>query len=925
MNGDMSGAAQAYLAAIVESSDDAILSKDLDGIVQSCNAAGERIFGYTAAELVGKPVRILIPPERQAEEDEILARLRRGERIDHFETVRLRKDGSRVDISLTVSPVRDATGRIIGASKIARDITGQQRTRTAQSYLAAIVESSEDAILSKNLDGIIQSCNARGEELFGYTAAELVGQSIRRLIPPDRQFEEDEILARIRRGDRIEHFETVRLAKDGRPIDISLSVSPIRDGDGRIVAVAKVARDITEQKRLARELEAQREWFRVTLASIGDAVIASDPDGRVTYMNAPAQNITGWTTSEAIGQPLAHVFNIINEKTRKPVENPADLVLRTGHVVGLANHTVLIDRNGVERPIADSAAPIQGADGGMIGVVLVFRDVTDERRAADAVAEQREWFETTLGSIGDAVVATDVNGRVVFMNPIAEHLTGWRFSEGRGRSCADVFNIINENSRRTVESPVTRVLAEGMVVGLANHTVLIAADGTERPIDDSGAPIRSRDGRIVGVVLVFRDVSDRRRRELDRRDASLDRERLLEAERAARADAERASRVKDEFVAMVSHELRTPLNAMLGWTQLMVRPDVEPDVIARGVDVITRNTRLQAQLISDLLDISRIVSGKLQLDIEDVDLASVVAEAIDTVQRDADGKRIAITRELDKAVGMIAGDAARVQQIIWNLLANAIKFTPEGGQISVRLAKVGSGAEITVADTGVGIRPEFLPHIFDRFQQADQSITRRFGGLGLGLSIVKHLVDLHGGSVSADSAGIGQGATFTIMLPSSTGATVMAGRSDAVAKEPVQPRDSLSGIRILVVEDEPDTCEFLDRFLRGYGAEVVIAHSAAEALSRIDGDKVDIVISDIGLPDVDGYDLMNHIRSLPASAGGATPAIALTAYARTADRTRAFRAGYQAHLSKPIEPTELFATISSFAGLIDGRRRDAEL
>jgi PAS domain S-box-containing protein len=917
---ESSAAAQAYLAAIVESSDDAILSKDLNGIIQSCNAAGERIFGYSCSELIGKPVRLLIPPERQTEEDVILARIRRGERVEHFETVRLTKDKRRIDVSLTISPVRDSSGRIIGASKIARDITEQKRARAAQAYLAAIVESSDDAILSKNLEGIIQSCNARAEELFGYTAGELVGHSIRMLIPADRQGEEDVILDTIQRGGHLDHFETVRLTKDGRALDVSLSVSPIRDSDNRIVGVAKIARDITEQKRLARELEVQREWFSVTLGSIGDAVIAADPDGRVTYLNEPAEALTGWPSSEANGQPLAEVFNIVNEKTGKQIENPAELVVRTGSIVGLANHTALIDRKGVHRPIADSAAPIRAADGEIIGVVLVFRDVTEERRAEDALAEQREWFETTLQSIGDAVIATDVHGLVVFMNPIAEQLTGWRLAEASGRPCADIFNIVNENSRRTVESPVAHVLAEGTVVGLANHTVLISADGTERPIDDSGAPIRSRDGRIVGVVLVFRDVSERRRADLERRDATLERDRLLEAERAARADAERASRVKDEFVAMVSHELRTPLNAILGWTQLMVKPGAPPDVIARGLDVIARNTRLQTQLIADLLDISRIVSGKLRLDIEQIDLARVVSDAIDTVQREADDKGIALTRRLDGKVGAIAGDAARIQQIIWNLLSNAIKFTPAGGQVVVRLRKAGTDAEITVTDTGAGIRPDFLPQIFDRFQQADQSITRRFGGLGLGLSIVKHLVELHGGTISAASGGIGRGTTFTIVLPSSIGArTADRSPSDTGARE--QIRDSLSGLRILVVEDEPDTSEFLDRFLRGYGADVVLARSAEEALSRLANDRVDIVVSDIGLPGIDGYELMHRVRQLPTTAGGAIPAIALTAYARTEDRTRAFRAGYQAHLAKPIEPPELLATIASFAELTEARRR----
>src|SRR5262245_27570128 len=423
MNSPPAAAAQAYLAAIVESSDDAILSKDLNGIIQSCNAAGERIFGYSAAELIGKSVRQLIPPERQSEEDEILARIARGERVEHFETVRLTKDHRRIDVSLTISPVRDVSGRIVGASKIARDVTEEKRARTAQAYLAAIVESSDDAILSKDLNGVIQSCNVRAGQLFGYTTAELVGHSIRMLIPPDRQAEEDHILDTIRRGGHLEHFETVRLRKDGSPVEVSLSVSPIRDPDGGIIGVAKIARDITEPKRLERELAAQREWFRVTLGSIGDAVIASDADGRVTYLNEPAGTVTGWTTRDAIGRPLAEVFNIVNEKTRMRVENPADLVLRTGGIVGLANHTVLIDRSGVERPIADSAAPIRTNDGHITGVVLVFRDVTEERRAEDAIAEQREWFETTLESIGDAVIATDIHGRVVFMNPIAEHLT----------------------------------------------------------------------------------------------------------------------------------------------------------------------------------------------------------------------------------------------------------------------------------------------------------------------------------------------------------------------------------------------------------------------------------------------------------------------------------------------------------------------
>src|SRR5262245_677910 len=565
MKYNQSSPTDAYLAAIIESSEDAILSKDLNGTIRSCNAAAERIFGYTPAELIGQSVRVLIPSDRQAGEDEIMTRIRRGERVDHFETIGLTKDGRRIDISLTVSPVHDASGAIIGASKIARDISETKRSRAAQAYLAWSAQRSGAPIISKDLNGIVQSWNAAAERMFGYSAAEFVGRSIRLLIPPDRQAEEDDILVRIRAGERIDHFETVRVTKDGRPLNISLSVSPVRDDVGTIIGVAKVARDVTEQKRLARELAEQQKWFRVTLGSIGDAVIASDPDGRITYMNTPAQALTGWAADETQGRGLADVFQIVNEKTREAVENPAGLVIRSGHIVGLGNHTILIDRHGAEHPIADSAAAIRDDAGRILGVVLVFRDVTEERRAEEAIAEQREWFETTLESIGDAVIATDVRGHVVFMNPVAEHLTGRRLEDARGRPCTEVFNIINEHTRRRVENPVTRALAEGTIIGLANHTVLIAADGTERPIDDSGAPIRNREGRIVGVVLVFRDVTERRRGELERRSAAVERERLLEAERAARADAERASRVKDEFVDMVCHELRTPLNARVGW------------------------------------------------------------------------------------------------------------------------------------------------------------------------------------------------------------------------------------------------------------------------------------------------------------------------------------------------------------------------
>jgi PAS domain S-box-containing protein len=656
----------------------------------------------------------------------------------------------------------------------------------AQWYLAAIVESSDDAIIAKDLDGFVRSCNPAAERLFGYPSAELVGQSIRILIPPDRQDEEDRILETIRQGGRVDHFETIRLTKTGQPVPISLTVSPVKDARGQIIGVSKTARDITER-----------------------------------------------------------------------------------------------------------------------------------RRAEAALARQREWLQTTLESIGDAVVATDVDGHVVFMNAVAERLTGWRQNRAKGRPCTDVFRIVNEYTRAAVDNPVTRVLRDGIVVGLANHTMLIAADGTERPIDDSGAPIRTPNGRVDGAVLVFRDVSERRRLEAERDLAATERERLLVSERAARLEAERANRLKDDFVAMVSHELRTPLNAIMGWTDLMRRTPEDADTLARGLDIITRNTRLQTQLISDLLDLSRIVSDKLRLDIQAVDLAAIVRAAIDTVQPDASARRIQILSQVDEPPTAMAGDPARLQQVIWNLLSNAVKFTPVGGTVRVTLRCHGGQADVVVADNGIGISPGFLPYVFDRFQQADVSRTRRVGGLGLGLSIVKTLVELHDGKVSAASAGAGHGATFTVTLPIADppAAPLAVTTTSPTAGLELTYTVSLAGIHIHTVEDDPDAADLVRRLLESRGARVSVAATAARALEHFAREVPDILISDISLPEIDGYDLMETIRARSPAEGGAVPAIALTAYARSEDRTRALLAGYQAHLAKPIAADELLAAVSSFAEL----------
>jgi len=383
---------------------------------------------------------------------------------------------------------------------------------------------------------------------------------------------------------------------------------------------------------------------------------------------------------------------------------------------------------------------------------------SSRRNAERRLREQREWLRVTLSSIGDAVIATDIQGRVNFINPTAEAITGWTTREAEGRPLGEVFHIVNEETREAAESPFAAIMRDGLVVGLANHTTLIARDGREVPIEDSGAPIKNAEGHIIGVILVFHDVSERRR-------AAQEREQLLKSEQTARGAAEASARIKDEFLATVSHELRTPLTSILGWSAMFNSGMLDQDSVHKALRVIEQNARAQKRLIDDILDVSHITSGKLSIDPKPVALAPVIQAVIDTLQPASDAKAIKLALALDSDVDLVAGDPDRLQQIIWNLVSNAIKFTPAQGSIEVRLEGRDGHAEVTVRDSGIGIDRQFVPYVFERFRQADSSTTRSYGGLGLGLAIVRHLVELHGGTVEAESAGAGQGSVFTVRLP----------------------------------------------------------------------------------------------------------------------------------------------------------------
>jgi signal transduction histidine kinase/ActR/RegA family two-component response regulator len=519
----------------------------------------------------------------------------------------------------------------------------------------------------------------------------------------------------------------------------------------------------------------------------------------------------------------------------------------------------------------------------------------------------------TLEATWDGILVTDEGGRVTAFNE--------RFAE-MWRVPGDIATAMDRIQAHVAGQFADRQAYLDRIAGIhttappESHGVLELADGR---VFEGFSKTQVVDGRTVGRVWTFRDITEHRRAEEAARQAAEERRQLLESEQFARGEAERANSMKDEFLATVSHELRTPLNAILGWAHLLRTGSMTEAQVHQGIEVIERNARAQTQLIEDLLDMSRIISGKMRLDIQSVDPVAFVEAAIQTVRPAAEAKGIRLSTLLDPGAGPINGDPNRLQQVVWNLLSNAIKFTAREGRVQVVLERVNSHIEIAVADTGVGIKPEFLPHVFDRFRQEKASGTRSATGLGLGLSIVKHLVELHGGSVHAISAGEGQGATFTVCLP----LTVVQREGDPGRRlhsrglsrtSPLFRPPDLSGIKVLVVDDQPDARDMIKRVLEDCDADVVTAGSAAEALRAVEEGRPDVLVSDIGMPDVDGYELLRRIRALGPPPGGHLPAIALTAFARSEDRTRALRAGFLAHLSKPVEPSELLATVASVVG-----------
>lgn len=679
-----------------------------------------------------------------------------------------------------------------------------------------------------------------------------------------------------------------------------------RDPGGKAIRMLGAASDITDRKHAEEAIRQSEGRHGAILQSALDCIVMMDHAGKIVEWNPAAEHTLGYTRAEAVGRYMAEL--IIPPRLRENHRRGLAHYLATGEgpVLGKRLELTAVRKEGSEFPIEISISriPIEGPP--MFTGQL--RDISDRKRSEEALRESEERLRLGLDAGSTGTWDWDiVTNRITWSERVYE-FHGVKPGEFTG-GVDDFARLVHPDDAPRVMRQIQDAI-DKQTPYTAEFRV-VHPDGQVHWISTNGKVYYANDGRPLRMLGATIDVTARKFAEAER-------DRLLESERAARSEAERASRMKDEFLATLSHELRTPLNAILGWSQILRSGGTTDEDLQQGLETIERNARAQTQIVEDLLDMSRIISGKIRLDVQPVDLVGVIRAAVETVAPAAMAKEIRLQPVLDPNPGSVSGDPNRLQQILWNLLFNAIKFTPKGGRVQVLLERVSSRLQISVIDSGLGIGPEFLPHVFDRFRQADASTTRKHGGLGLGLAIVKQLVELHGGTVRAKSEGEGKGSTFIVTLPLTPIQLSIESRPGRHRAAPdgngmSDPCSDLEGIRVLVVDDESDARLLMKRLLEDCKAIVTMASNATDAMELLQREPLDVLVSDIGMPNEDGYAFIRRVRQLPSDKGGAIPALALTAYARSEDRTRAIIAGYQMHVAKPVEPSELIAMIASLA------------
>ena len=887
-----------FLKCLLEANVDGIIAFDREFRYTTWNRAMERIAGVKRDEVLGKCAFELFPCLKETGEDKFFYEALAGKSVvAESRPYTIAQTGKSGYFDGYYSPRHDETGEVVGGVAIIRDVTDRKlaeaTTLDDHKRLAFHVENTPLAVIEWDSEFRVLRWSPAAQKLFGWKAEEVLGKRFSdwQFVVPD----DIDVVHQVgqRQNEGQEHHGISRnrnYTKLGSILHCEWYNSALYNEAGKLISVLSLVLDVTVATRIEEALRKSEAQYRLLFEANPQAMWVYDLNTlRFLAVNDAAVRHYGYSRAEFL------------DMTIKDIRPPEDVKLLEDYLaapnpgVQHAGEWRHQKKDGTIINVDVTANRL--SFGGRPAEFVLVHDVTERKKAETALRISEDRYRDLVDNSHELICTHDLEGRVLSVNPWAARVLGYPQNSLVGINIRDgLLPEYREQFDEYLHTVKTEGSARGVMkvrtatgeIRLWEYYNTLRTEGVERPI----------------VRGMAHDATERRQ--------------ALKREKEARMEAEAANRVKDEFLSTLSHELRTPLTAIMGWADLLLHDEVEPDKRRQAIETIFRNANSQCQLINDLLEVSRIITGKLRLEFVACELQSVIEAAAEGIRPTAEAKGVHLQVLLEPHTGPVFGDRERLQQVVWNLLSNGVKFTRRGGLVQVTLQRINSHVEIVVKDTGVGIRSDFLPHVFDRFRQADGSTTRIYGGLGLGLAIVRHLVELHGGSARAESAGDDQGSKFTVRLPSMTTSEhqpeeVLMQPAFAVFEARNRQPPSLLGLRILVVDDEFDARVLLTTMLERCEAQVVAVSSAREALESIETWKPDVMIADIGMPVEDGYALIRKLRVLPKDRGGQTPALALTAYARTEDRARALAEGYQVHLAKPVDRYDLADVIANLA------------